>query len=70
LFALHASNPQKYRAPSEVILIPDPISNKYKNLLLTNGELLSGSTTGATFKDKLIIGSQFDKGILLCQDLF
>jgi hypothetical protein len=31
LFVLHASNPEKYRAPSEVILIPHPRSTITKN---------------------------------------
>jgi len=87
LFVLHSTNPQKYRAPFELILYPHPTSSKinfyisissirtvldssFKYLLLTNGEYLSGSTTGTTYKNKLIVGAQFDKDILLCQDLF
>jgi hypothetical protein len=49
IFALHANNPQKYRVPSEVILI------------------ISGSTS---YQNKLFIDAQFDKDVLLCQDLF
>jgi hypothetical protein len=32
LFASHSNNPQKYRAPSEVILFPHPTSNPIKML--------------------------------------
>lgn len=36
LFVLHASNPQKYRAPSEVIFSPDPVSNKINLLFFSS----------------------------------
>jgi hypothetical protein len=46
------------------------LDSTYETLLLTTGKLLSGSTVGATYKRKLLVGALCDHGILLCQDLF
>jgi hypothetical protein len=59
-----------FYTPLLVFSIRIILDSRYEHLLLTNGELLSGSTTGATYGNKLLIGAQFDKGILLCQELF
>ncbi|CAF0887012.1 unnamed protein product [Rotaria sordida] len=70
LYVLHANNRLQHRAPSEVVIFLDPRSNStFENLLLTNGELLSASTVGGTYKQKLLVGGFADPGILLCQDL-
>ncbi|CAF2699321.1 unnamed protein product [Rotaria sp. Silwood2] len=69
-FMLYAADPRHHRAPSEVALFPYPKSNSiFKTLLLTNGELLSASTVGGTYKQKLLVGGFCDPGILICQDL-
>jgi hypothetical protein len=72
LYLFHEHNPREYRAPSEVVIFSQPKSSEstYEELLLTNGELLSGSTTGGTYKQKLVVSALYDPGILLCQDLF
>lgn len=46
------------------------LDSTYERLLLTNGEILSASTVGGTYKQKLLVGALCDHGILLCQDLF
>ncbi|CAF3350970.1 unnamed protein product [Rotaria sp. Silwood1] len=69
LFFLHAVDRQQHHAPSEVALFPYPKSNStFNTLLLTNGELLSASTVGGTYKQKLLVGAFSDPGILICQD--
>ena len=38
-----------------------------ETILLSNGELMSASTVGATYKNKLLVGALFDSGILVCK---
>jgi len=69
-FLQHEKNPREHRAHSEVVLFSRPKSNStYKNVFLSNGEILSASTVGASFNGKLLIGALFDSGILFCDDL-
>ncbi|CAF0762090.1 unnamed protein product [Adineta ricciae] len=59
------------RSPSEIVIFRNPTSNSTcESLLLTNGEILSASTVGATYKHKLLVGALCDHGILMCHDLF
>ncbi|UJR33335.1 hypothetical protein I4U23_020784 [Adineta vaga] len=70
LFVPHEKD-RRNRSPSEIVIFRDPKSNSsFENILLTNGEILSASTVGGTYKRKLIVGGLCDHGILLCRDLF
>ena len=41
-------------------------SYEVKEIYLNNGQLMSGSSVAAVFKDTLLIGSVFDEHFLLC----
>jgi len=55
-------------SPSQVIKVEKRTSGSYevKEIYLNNGQLMSGSSVAAVFKDTLLIGSVFDERFLLC----
>jgi arylesterase/paraoxonase len=66
-FVAHAADPSKF-SPSQVIkLTPDP-QGKYQmeEVFLNDGTTYSGSTVAAVYKNKLLIGSVFEKTLLVC----
>lgn len=56
-------------SPSQVIKVAQASPGQYdvKEIYLDNGRPLSGSSVGAVFEDKLLIGSVFDERFLLCR---
>lgn len=55
-------------SPSQVIQVEKRTSGSYevKEIYLNNGQLMSGSSVAAVFKDTLLIGSVFDERFLMC----
>ena len=56
-------------SPSQVIKVAQKSPGRYevKEIYLNDGQPLSGSSVGAVYKDKLLIGSVFDERFLLCR---
>ena len=56
-------------SPSQVIKVAQKSPGQYevKEIYLNDGQPLSGSSVGAVYKDKLLIGSVFDERFLLCR---
>ncbi len=56
-------------SPSQVIKLEQKSPGRYevKEIYLNDGQPLSGSSVGAVYKDKLLIGSVFDERFLLCR---
>ena len=67
-FVKYSKDPQAL-SPSQVIKVEQTSPGQYdvKEIYLDNGRPLSGSSVGAVFEDKLLIGSVFDERFLLCR---
>lgn len=67
-FAEHASDPASL-SPSQVVVV-EPAADgggEAWTVYLDEGGELSGSSVGATYKDKLVIGAVFDPAVLVCR---
>jgi arylesterase/paraoxonase len=66
-FVKHSKDPGVL-SPSQVIKVEPKASGQYelKEIYLSNGQPLSGSSVAAVFEDTLLIGSVFDEHFLLC----
>jgi arylesterase/paraoxonase len=67
-FTRHAKDPAKH-SPSEILKISFGKNGDYKieQIYLNNGEEISGSSVGAAFENKLLIGSVFENHFLVCE---
>ncbi|MBL7870614.1 MAG: SMP-30/gluconolactonase/LRE family protein [Cyclobacteriaceae bacterium] len=67
-FASHAKDPTKH-SPSQVIKLFKDEAGKYQleEIYLNNGIEYSGSSVGAVYKNKILIGSVFEKSFLTCE---
>lgn len=67
-FTRHAKAASKL-SPSEILKISFMSNDSYKidQIYLNNGEEISGSSVGAVFANKLLIGSVFERHFLLCE---
>jgi arylesterase/paraoxonase len=67
-FTRHAKDASKL-SPSEILKISFMPSGDYKvdQIYLNNGEEISGSSVGAVFGRKLLVGSVFESHFLLCE---
>jgi arylesterase/paraoxonase len=65
-FVSHAADPKNH-SPSQVLKIFKDINGKYRTeeVFLNNGGY-SGSSTAAVYRDKMLIGSVFEKSLLFC----
>ena len=66
-FQTYASNPNEI-SPSQIITLkPDgERGGEVKEVYLDLGEQISGSSVGARWQDKLVIGSVFEEKVLVC----
>jgi arylesterase / paraoxonase len=66
-FVAHAADPAKF-SPSQVIKLSKDKDGKYQleEIFLNDGSSYSGSTVAAVYKDKILIGSVFEKNFLVC----
>ena len=66
-FAGHAKDSKKY-SPSQVIKLSRDEVGKYKmeEIFLNDGISYSGSSVGAVYKNKMLIGSVFENSLLIC----
>jgi len=66
-FVAHAADPAKF-SPSQVIKLSKDKDGKYQleEIFLNDGSSYSGSTVAAVYKDKILIGSVFEKTFLVC----
>lgn len=66
-FVSHAADPNKY-SPSQVIKLSKEINGKYQieEIFLNDGSQYSGSSVAAVYKNKMLIGSVFEKSLLFC----
>jgi arylesterase / paraoxonase len=66
-FVAHAADPAKF-SPSQVIKLSKDKDGKYRleEIFLNDGSSYSGSTVAAVYKDKILIGSVFEKTFLVC----
>jgi len=67
-FVRHTGDASRF-APSQVIRIDDPATDapRVKEVLLSLGEDLSGSSVAAVRGDRLLVGSVMDDGLLDCR---
>ena len=67
-FVQHAGDASRH-SPSQVIRIGDPDTDApiVEEVFLSLGEDLSGSSVGAVYGDRLLVGSVMDDGILDCR---
>ncbi|MDZ7650404.1 MAG: hypothetical protein U5K54_26495 [Cytophagales bacterium] len=65
-FVSHAADP-KNLSPSQVLRISKDASGKYRTeeIFLNDGDY-SGSSVAAVYKNKMFIGSVFEKSLLFC----
>lgn len=66
-FVAHANDPANF-SPSQIIKLTQDSFGKYQveEVFLNDGSSYSGSTVAAVYKDKFLIGSVFEKAILVC----
>jgi arylesterase/paraoxonase len=66
-FVNYSKNPEVL-SPSQVIKVENRASGQYeiKEVYMSNGQPLSGSSVAAVFEDMLLIGSVFDERFLMC----
>ncbi len=66
-FAGHAKDSKKH-SPSQVIKLSKDESGKYlmQEIFLNEGTSYSGSSVGAVYKNKILIGSVFENSMLIC----
>jgi arylesterase/paraoxonase len=66
-FVAHAADPAKF-SPSQVIKLSKDKDGKYQmeEMFLNDGSPYSGSTVAAVYKNKILIGSVFEKSFLIC----
>ncbi|MFQ5753586.1 MAG: hypothetical protein ACE5HI_16475, partial [bacterium] len=66
-FVKHAKDPQKL-SPSQILKITPSGENHYQidEIFLDDGKRISGSSVGAVFEQKLLIGSVFEDHFLMC----
>ena len=66
-FVNYSKNPEVL-SPSQVIKVENRASGQYeiKEVYISNGQPLSGSSVAAVFEDTLLIGSAFDERFLMC----
>jgi len=67
-FVAHAKDPDKL-SPSQVLRVElkDDGQHQIEEVYLNRGEELSGSSVGAVYRDRLIIGSVFEEKFLDCR---
>jgi arylesterase/paraoxonase len=67
-FTRYAKDPARL-SPSEILKISFAPNNDYQveQVYLNEGEAISGSSVGAVFEQKLLIGSVFDEHFLVCE---
>jgi arylesterase/paraoxonase len=67
-FVNYSKNPEVL-SPSQVIKVENRVSGQYeiKEVYMSNGQPLSGSSVAAVFENTLLIGSVFDGRFLLCR---
>ena len=66
-FVAHAADPANF-SPSQVIKLTQDSSGHYQleEVFLNDGTSYSGSTVAAVYKNKFLIGSVFEKTMLVC----
>lgn len=66
-FVSHAKDSSKY-SPSQLIKLSKGESGKYQieEIFLNDGSSYSGSTVAAVYKNKILVGSVFEKSMLIC----
>lgn len=66
-FVAHAADPSN-SSPSQIIKLTQDSSGKYQmeEVFLNDGSSYSGSTVAAVYKNKFLIGSVYEKSILIC----
>ncbi|MCU0356931.1 MAG: SMP-30/gluconolactonase/LRE family protein [Cyclobacteriaceae bacterium] len=65
-FVAHAKDPVNF-SPSQVLkLIPEGTTYRVEEILLNDGTAYSGSSVAAVYQNTLLIGSVFEKSILIC----
>jgi len=66
-FVAHAADSTKF-SPSQVLKLSKDKNGKYQleEIFLNDGSSYSGSTVAAVFKNKILIGSVFEKFFLVC----
>jgi hypothetical protein len=66
-FVAHANDPSSF-SPSQIIKLTQDSFGKYQmeEVFLNDGTSYSGSTVAAVYKDRFLIGSVFEKAILVC----
>lgn len=66
-FVAHAADPANF-SPSQVIKLTQDSLGKYQveEIFLNDGTSYSGSTVAAVYKNKFLIGSVFEKAMLVC----
>jgi len=67
-FTRHAKDASKL-SPSEILKISFNANGDYKidQIYLNNGEEISGSSVGAVFENRLVIGAVFENHFLVCE---
>ncbi|MFQ6115050.1 MAG: SMP-30/gluconolactonase/LRE family protein [bacterium] len=67
-FVKHSKDPEKL-SPSQILRITHQADDNYKmeEIYMDEGEAISGSSVGAVFEQKLLIGSVFDDHFLVCE---
>ena len=66
-FVAHAKDASKF-SPSQVIKLSVNSNGEYEQeeIFLNDGSSYYGSSVAAVYKDKMLIGSVFEKSILFC----
>jgi len=66
-FVAHAADPSNF-SPSQVIKLTPDSGGKYQveEVFLNDGTSYSGSTVAAVYKNKFLLGSVFEKTLLVC----
>jgi arylesterase / paraoxonase len=66
-FVAHAADPSKF-SPSQVIKLTQDHTGKYQveEVLLNDGTSYSGSSVAAIYNNTLLVGSVFEKSLLIC----
>lgn len=70
-FQFHAAYPESIVAPSRILKFEDndKESDEMEVVMVSTGEILSGSSLGIKMDDTLIVGSVHDDCYLLCKDI-
>jgi arylesterase/paraoxonase len=67
-YVKYSKDPDK-RSPSQVLMVSIEKNGRHtaKEIYLDDGQIISGSSVGAVFSKKLLVGSVFDPRFLVCE---